>query len=340
MAQKFTICVGTVGAGVWFSPDGGDHWRRSKMDLPFHAEPGEIQIRSLSVSPHNPHHLLAGSEAGLYRSEDNGATWKLIESPMDGMQIWSTAWHPTNPKIILAGTKPPAVYRSQDSGASWEKLSIPIVEKCFAGAPKVTNILFDPRDEQTVFVGVEIDGVFRSRDGGDNWTHLPALGPKKLNGDIHGLAFSPGPEPKLLATTPDGIWSSVDEGQTWSLHGFPRFTDRDAISYCRGVALKPGRSRYDLRRQRRFHSGQARRDSAHHRRRTQLVAGEAAGRAEFGHLLAGDESGQSGRGRRQQPARLRLYQRGCGRIMEQSAARIRRNPRARMGPQLVFSRRW
>ncbi|HXR25129.1 MAG TPA: hypothetical protein VN742_07190, partial [Candidatus Binataceae bacterium] len=57
--------------------------------------------------------------------------------------------------------------------------------------------------------------------------------------DVHGLAFSPGPEPKLLATTPDGIWSSVDDGQTWSLHGFPRFSDRDAISYCRGVALKP-----------------------------------------------------------------------------------------------------
>ena len=67
MAEQFTICVGTVGAGVWFSPDGGDHWRRSKMDLPFHAEPGEIQIRALALSPHDPHRVYAGSEAGLYQ---------------------------------------------------------------------------------------------------------------------------------------------------------------------------------------------------------------------------------------------------------------------------------
>jgi hypothetical protein len=32
MASDFTICVGTVGAGVWFSPDGGDHWRRCDAD--------------------------------------------------------------------------------------------------------------------------------------------------------------------------------------------------------------------------------------------------------------------------------------------------------------------
>src|SRR5271156_3211083 len=97
MANDFTICVGTVGAGVWFSPDGGDHWRRSKMKLPFYAEPGEIQVRTLAVSPHNPHHLLAGSEAGLYRSEDNGASWEWIDSPMEGKQVWSATFHPADP---------------------------------------------------------------------------------------------------------------------------------------------------------------------------------------------------------------------------------------------------
>ena len=117
-------------------------------------------------------------------------------------------------------------------------MSIDIAEQCLAGAPKVTNIVFDPRDPRTVWVGVEIDGVFRSRDGGDTWTHLPALGSDPINQDIHGVAISLSQPTKILATTPNGIWTSMDEGESWTLRGFPRFYEKDRISYCRGVALK------------------------------------------------------------------------------------------------------
>src|SRR5260370_5869940 len=158
---------------------------------------------------------------------------------MEGKQIWSAAFHPADPDSILAGTTEPGVYGSNDGGKSWDRLEVQMAEGCLGGAPKVTNILIDPRDKRMIWVGVEIDGVYCSRDDGQTWKHSK-IGDKELNHDVHGVALATGPRTKLLVTTPDGLWSSLDEGESWSLHGFPKFGERDTISYCRGVALKPG----------------------------------------------------------------------------------------------------
>ena len=237
MDNGHTVCVGTVGAGVWYSSDGGSRWRRSKMNLPFSAEPGEVQIRSLVTSPHDTDTLYAGSEVGLYKSQDKGASWDLIESPFTDKQIWSVAVHPDDPETIMVGIKQPGVFRTCDGGKNWNEVDVGIVDRCLAGAPKVTNILYDPRNHATIWIGVEIDGLYRSRDNGVTWERMPPLGENELNQDIHGIAIAIGAESKLLVTTPDGIWTSTDDGANWSLHGFPRFSDR-GISYCRGVAVK------------------------------------------------------------------------------------------------------
>lgn len=238
MATAHTICVGTVGSGVWYSSDSGEHWRQARMGVPFEAEPGEIQIRALAVAASDPRILFAGSEAGFYRSDDAGVSWSHIDSPLDGTQIWSIAVHPEDVDTVLVGTKPPALYRTRDGGKRWEQLPLETADKCLAGAPKITSIVFDPRDADTIFVGVEIDGVYRSRDAGTSWERLAARGTSPFNDDIHCVALAPGAPPQLLATTPDGIWTSRDEGQSWALHEFPRFFEGRGISYCRGIALK------------------------------------------------------------------------------------------------------
>jgi photosystem II stability/assembly factor-like uncharacterized protein len=239
MAAEFTICAGTVGSGIWYSRDSGERWKRAKMELPFFSRAGDVQVRTLAVSPHTPGLAYAGSEVGLYRSDDNGASWKLLESPMIGTQIWSVAIDPVEPDVIFAGTKPPQIFRSSDRGNSWEKLSAGIPAECPIGPPRVTNLVIDPRSHLSVWAGVELGGVFRSRDRGDSWTRLPQLGPRESSTDVHGVAISPGLPAKVLVTTPDGIWISDNEGEGWALHAFPKFAERDRVSYCRGVAVKP-----------------------------------------------------------------------------------------------------
>ena len=232
MVIDYAICVGTVGGGLSHSPDGGESWDQIREPIP-----SECNVRALAVHPNNPHHILAGSDVGIFNSEDNGATWQKLESPMDGIQIWSIGIDPVDPDIIFVGTRPDA-YRSRDGGKRWEQLSLGVANPCPVGVPRTTMMIVDPRDHRTIWAGIEVDGVHKSLDGGNTWIHLPDLGSEPFHGDIHGMAVSPGQPSAIYATTPFGIATSTDEGESWEYHEFPKYHETDTRSYCRGMALK------------------------------------------------------------------------------------------------------
>ena len=98
MAGNYSILVGTTGAGLFQSPDGGENW--SRIRDPF---PGESQVRALASDPSNPNIVYAGSNNGIYRSEDSGSSWAKLDSPMDGLNIWSIAWRERVVDWIAAG---------------------------------------------------------------------------------------------------------------------------------------------------------------------------------------------------------------------------------------------
>ncbi|MEE8147691.1 MAG: hypothetical protein V3T24_08815 [Longimicrobiales bacterium] len=230
MAGDYSIHIGTIGQGVWVSPDAGESWKRGRI-----GDVGEGNVRALAVYPDAPQRVLAGSDAGLYRSEDNGRHWEELDSPMADRQIWSVTVDPADSDTIFAGTRPGA-FRSRDGGESWAELPIDVADPCPIGIARTTSIIVDPRDSRKIWAGVEVDGVFKSLDGGDSWVHLPALGDEVFEGDIHGLARVPGKA--TYATSPFGIATSVDEGESWDYHYFPKHHEEDRISYCRGVVVK------------------------------------------------------------------------------------------------------
>ncbi len=239
MAKDFTICAGTVGSGIWYSADSGQRWSKSAMELPFFAEIGDIRALALAPSPHDRHRMLAGSEIGLHLSDDDGKSWKLLDFPINGSQIWSVAFDPSDKDVILVGTKPPAVFRSEDGGRRWQKLVIDFPARCPIpiGPPRVLALVFDPLDHRSIWAGAEVGGVFHSTDGGESWDKLPPLGGTDTGLDIHGVAISAGQPKKILVTTPHGIWASIDEGQSWTPHRFG-FAGQEHSAYTRGVAVK------------------------------------------------------------------------------------------------------
>ena len=111
MTQAHRLYVGTIGEGLWRSRDGGETFVRA-MDGMF----VECHVRALAVHPREPGRLYLGCEQGLFRSEDGAGNWARVDSPLNGLQVWSLLLLPHDPAVILAGTCPARLFRSADGG--------------------------------------------------------------------------------------------------------------------------------------------------------------------------------------------------------------------------------
>ena len=235
MTTNGTILVGTIGQGIMMSPDNGERWMRAGVSQGMHSD---CICRALLSDPRQPEVVYAGTDMGLYRSDDAGIHWQLQDNAMKGSVVWVLTQDPNNPEVMFAGTgtpSKPGLYRSTDSGKSWELRPMDIAEYCMnVGIPRFTGISVDPTDSRNVWAGLEVDGFRRSTDGGDTWTRMQ--GPI-TNMDVHNVLVVEGPPKTVFILVNDEVWSSTDEGESWNALGVD---DVFGLRYPRGVAAKPG----------------------------------------------------------------------------------------------------
>jgi len=228
--QPHRLYVGTIGEGLFRSTDGGGTFVRACNGMFV-----ECHVRALVAHPRNLRTLYLGSEQGLFRSTDGAVSWTRVESPLNGLQIWSLLVLPHAPDTILVGTCPSRLFRSEDGGRTWSEPPVGIIQECRGLIyTRVTTLVHDPSDPDTVWAGVEIDGLYRSRDRGQTWRKV---GRGLSSEDIHALAIVPGNDrPKqIVAATNNDLNLSTDDGETWQPqqinHAMP-------WSYCRTLAQK------------------------------------------------------------------------------------------------------
>src|SRR5262249_2031974 len=230
--------VGTIGQGVMRSADDGATWSRASVGQGMHSD---CLVRTLASDPRRPEVVYAGTDKGLYRSDDGGGKWRLSDTPVTGSMAWGLAIGSSDPNVMFAGTgtpSKPGIYRTTDAGKSWDLRPMEIAEECpNVGVPRPTGIAVDPTDDRNVWVGLEVDGVRHSTDGGDSWTKVNGQIPDP---DVHSGLVVAGPPKAVFTVVNDDVWRSTDDGKTWQA---ARAKEVFPWHYPRSIAVKPNDSR-------------------------------------------------------------------------------------------------
>ena len=120
------IRSGGEGSGIWKSVDGGDNWEKLEKGLP-KAVMGKIDVTVSRANSDRIYAIIESDEGGLYRSDDKGKSWKL----MNKQRILRTrSWYymhvfadPTNEDVVYVLNAP--FMKSIDGGKTFTQVQVP-----------------------------------------------------------------------------------------------------------------------------------------------------------------------------------------------------------------------
>jgi photosystem II stability/assembly factor-like uncharacterized protein len=102
------------GPGVTKSSDGGTTWRASGL--------GRKPVLGLAVDPSQTRTLYAGTDTGVFKSSNAGATWQPLHGALDGVRVETLAVDPKDHRTVFAGTDR-GVHWSTDGGLRWHRFT-------------------------------------------------------------------------------------------------------------------------------------------------------------------------------------------------------------------------
>jgi photosystem II stability/assembly factor-like uncharacterized protein len=230
-ALSISACTGT-GSNTAIQ---GFTWQQSYLG-------GGGYITGLIQHPQNADILYARCDvAGLFKSEDAGKTWRLINRGLEkgyNQNTESVSISPHNPNILFRAsgearnhTMEGEIHKSVDGGESWYSVSTAV--DFFGNGPNRMlgeRISVDPFDENIVVAGGFSSGVWMSGDNGETWVYSGLSHEPIIN-----VRFHPYKEGLLYAATlrdmemkeylgidndrplNGRLFVSDDKGRTWKL---------------------------------------------------------------------------------------------------------------------------
>lgn len=161
----YSLISGGDGSSLWKSMDSGETWTEISKNDGFPTD--TLGIIGVAVSPKNSEKVWAIVEnkdkGGLYRSENGGKTWSLVN---EERKIRQRAWYYTR---VYADTQDEDVvyvlnvnyHKSTDGGKSFNTFNAPHGDH--------HDLWISPEDSQRMIIGDD-GGAQISYDGGETWS--------------------------------------------------------------------------------------------------------------------------------------------------------------------------
>jgi photosystem II stability/assembly factor-like uncharacterized protein/uncharacterized small protein (DUF1192 family) len=235
--------------GVYRTTDAGATWapvlqideHTGITDLEFDpSNPDVVYAAAYQRRRHVWGFLGGGPGSGIWKSTDNGKTWRKITNglPKGDMGKIGLAVTPADPGVVYATIEASnderGFYRSRDRGESWERRN-PYISGG-TGPHYYQEIEASPTNPDLVY---QMDVFIQvTRDGGKSFTILETAHDK--HSDNHALWIDPANGRHLLVGTDGGLYESFDEGTRW--RHFPNLP----VSQFYKVALNNREPFYDV----------------------------------------------------------------------------------------------
>ncbi len=213
----------TPDRGVYKSIDGGITWKKTLfanensgvVDLMIDPTNQRIVYASTWRVQRTPYSLSSGGEgSGLWKSTDNGETWKEISKnkgfPEDTLGIIGVSVSPLNNQRVWAMVENKdkgGLYRSDDGGDTWNLVNSD--RSLRQRAWYYTRVYADTKDADVVYV-MNVR-YHKSSDGGKTFSAFNAP-----HGDHHDLWIAPENSNRMIIGDDGGAQVTYDGGETWS----------------------------------------------------------------------------------------------------------------------------
>src|SRR5512146_496928 len=198
------------------------------------------RLDDIEVSLSDPNVIYIGyAVGGVFKSEDNGVTFRPIFQTYGSASIGDIAIHPTNPDIVYVGTGEPnnrqtssfgdGIYKSTDGGKTFTHIGLRETQT-------IARIVIDPHNPEVVYVaspghlfGPNPErGIYKTTDGGKTWNRIKFI---DENTGFTDIAIDPSNSSILYAASyqrrrtsccfngggpGSAVWKTEDAGKTWT----------------------------------------------------------------------------------------------------------------------------